>query len=114
MHVSWQSLSRVVWERLLFVAYADGPNRDPRCRRQPDRQYNVQSGQRWIEGRGRPLNVRRQIAPTHHRTTGEPGQGVDGRLLCPVINKPSPNPPPGGLSQGLAAAAKGLLVAADA
>src|SRR5207253_2521318 len=105
---------RVVWERLLFVAYADGPNRDPCCKRRPDRQYNCNLVKRWIEGRGRPLNVRRHIAPTHHRTTGEPGQGVDGRLLCPVINKPSPNPPPGGLSQRLAAAAKGLLVAADA
>src|SRR5258708_37060955 len=38
------------------------------------------------------------MGPAHHRTTGEPGQGVDGRLLCPVINKPSPKPPPGGLS----------------
>src|SRR3982075_4264352 len=37
--------------------------------------------------------------PTHHRTTGELRQGVDGRLLCPVINKPSPNPPPGGAFQ---------------
>ena len=27
----------------------------------------------------------------HHRTTGEPGQGVDGRLLCPVTSqKPRP------------------------
>jgi hypothetical protein len=33
----------------------------------------------------------------HHRTTGEPGQGVDGRLLCPVTNKPGPDPPSGGL-----------------
>src|SRR5229473_1471860 len=40
------------------------------------------------------------MAPAHHRTTGEPGQGVDDRLLCPVINKPSPNPPPGGLPTG--------------
>src|SRR5260370_41084110 len=40
------------------------------------------------------------MAPLHYSTTGGPGQGVDGRLLCPVINKPSPNPPPGGLSTG--------------
>jgi cysteine-S-conjugate beta-lyase len=44
----------------------------------------------------------------HHRTTGEPGQGVDGRLLCPVINKLNPNPPPAGFQSGAAAAAKGL------
>jgi hypothetical protein len=28
----------------------------------------------------------------HHRTTGVPGQGVDCRLLCPVINLPGPAP----------------------
>src|SRR5882757_11539131 len=28
----------------------------------------------------------------HHIATGEPGQGVDGPLLCPVINKPGLNP----------------------
>jgi len=50
----------------------------------------------WIGGRGRPLNVRRLEVVVHHRTTGLPGQGVDGRLLCPVINKPGPNPPLGG------------------
>src|SRR4051812_16967185 len=114
MHVSWQSLSRVVWERLLFVAYVMGLTVIPAANAGPTGSITCNLVKRWIEGRGRPLNVRRHVAPTHHRTTGEPGQGVDGRLLCPVINKPSPNPPPGGLSQGLAAAAKGLLVAADA
>src|SRR5262245_49725984 len=29
----------------------------------------------------------------HHRTTGEPGQGVDGRLLCPVINRKASSAP---------------------
>src|SRR5712664_3760598 len=111
MHVSWQSLSRVVWERLLFVAYADAPNRDPAANASPTGGITRSLVKRWIEGRGRPTKVRRKIAAAHHRTTGEPGQGVDGRLLCPVINNPSPNPPPGGLSQGIAAAAKGLLVA---
>jgi hypothetical protein len=67
---------------------------------------------RWIEDRGRPLNVQRLNSCAHHRTTGEPGQGVDGRLLCPVINKPGPNPPPGGLSQRRCGCGKTSLVAA--
>src|SRR3954451_12543743 len=41
---------------------------------------------RWIEGRGRPLNMRRLNSTCDNRTTGVPGQGVDGTLLCSVIN----------------------------
>src|SRR6476469_589358 len=47
-----------------------------------------------------PSTCSDEIAGSYHRTTGEPGQGVDDRLLCPVINKPGRlKPPPGGLSR---------------
>src|SRR4051812_23992483 len=36
--------------------------------------------------------MRRRSVRRHHRTTGEPGQGVDGPLLCPVTTKPAPKP----------------------
>src|SRR5258708_31639893 len=80
-----------------------------RCKRQPDRQLDAQSGSDGSKVAASPSTRGDAIAAAHHRTTGEPGQGVDGRLLCPVINKPGPNPPPGGLSGGIAAAAKGLF-----
>jgi hypothetical protein len=52
----------------------------------------------WIGYRGRPLNLQRLIVVAYHRTTGVPGQGVNGRLLYLVINRAGQGPTSGGLS----------------
>ena len=45
-----------------------------------------------IDGRGRPLNVRRLVVAVHHIATEGPGQGVDARLLRLVSNNPRRDP----------------------
>jgi hypothetical protein len=56
------------------------------------------SVRQWIGYRGRPLNLQRLIVVAYHRTTGVPGQGVNGRLLYLVINRAGQGPTSGGLS----------------
>ena len=69
----------------------------PRPMRQPDRQSDaiqVSGGSKVAAG---PSTCGDWIVAPHHRTRGEPGQGVDVRLLRPVANNPGPDPPSGGL-----------------
>src|SRR4029079_406003 len=56
-----------------------------------------------------PSTCSDEITSRHHRTVGEPGQGVDATLLCPAIKKCSPTPPTGTLAGSSEAAAKGLF-----
>ena len=52
--------------------------------------------------------MRRLVVAPYLRTTGEPGQGVDCRLLHPVSNYPAPTRRPAGFLALVAAAAKRL------
>ena len=61
--------------------------------------FDMRSGRAMDQYRDRPLNLQRLLVGMHLRTTGVPGQGVDCRLLCLVINLPGPALPPGGFSR---------------
>ena len=54
--------------------------------------------------------MQRLNSSLHHRTTGDPGQGVDCPLLCPLIYEAVPRPPPGGCQRGPATAVQGTFV----
>src|SRR6185295_4660402 len=59
----------------------------------PAMQFDVQSGRAMDRISRQAPQLAAMIVGMHHRTTGVPGQGVDCRLLRPVINLPGPAPP---------------------
>src|SRR5436190_19337405 len=63
---------------------------------QSDRQLDtiqVSGGSKVAAG---PSTCGDWIVVPHHRTTGDPGQGVDDGLLRSVTNNPTPPDPPSG------------------
>jgi hypothetical protein len=71
-------------------------------------QFQVSGGSKVAAG---PSTCGDWIVVAHHRTTGDPGQGVDGRLLCPVTRNPAPTRPPAVLSRFRRGCGKTSLVA---
>jgi hypothetical protein len=107
---------------LLITAYADGPIPSGFTAADASLTGSLTRNRvkQWIDGRGRPLNMRRLNSARITERLAIRVKGLQGdykgltAVFCVLLlTNPARTPPPGGLSSGVAAAAKSLLVTAD-
>src|ERR1700680_1954803 len=90
MHVSWRSLSRVVRDGCFHRVHrrANPMIHHRKCRPEWARWPTFRLSDEFMVAAS-PSTCCDEFVAAHHRTTGGPGPGVDVRLLCPAISKPS-------------------------